>query len=503
MKDLIKKILKEHTISERVFWDLEKVKEVSRKYNRLQDFRVSDYNAFQWAKKNGFLDDVTSHMQRDRIFKSREEIQNLVKDFENLKDFIKEYPNEYRNARNRGWLDIFANLKPSKENWTLEKVLDKAKQTKTMEEFRNTFPRAYDAARNHQGWKEEVWKLFKPQHVDWTYDFAKSIADKYDDLTDFTSKESKAIAAIRRLGWLDLLSHMKKDKRSWTDNEIKQEALKYDNVKDFREKSSDAYYAAFSHKIYDEVTAHMKRAYIDWTKDMVWKEALNYRTRSDFMKGNYAAYQAAHNKGWYDDVTSHMVRVGNLYKRLVYAYEFPDNSVYVGLTFDKDDRDYRHKTKEKSAVYQQIKKTGNQPIIKFISDDYIDAQDAINLEHCTIEKYRQEGWTILNKAKAGGLGGCSKRWTKDEVKSIALNYNNPTEFRAKHSSAFNAAKRNNWLDEILSHMTNRKNRYTSEDIKNQMTQYKSGTELRKQNEKLWSVAYRRLGSKFITDFYKK
>jgi hypothetical protein len=294
---------------------------------------------------------------------------------------------------------------------------------------------------------------------------------------------------------------MKKDKRSWTDDEIRIEALKYNTISDFRKYGKNAMDAAINHKIYDEVTAHMTRAYTEWTKDMVWKEALKYRTRSDFMKGNYAAYQAAHNKGWYDDVTSHMIRVGNLYKRLVYAYEFPDNSVYVGLTFDKEDRDYRHKTKEKSAVFQHIKKTGNQPIIKFISDDYIDAEDARNLEHCTIEKYRQEGWTILNKAKAGGLGGCAKKWTKDEVIRLASVYDNPSEFRTKHSSAFNAAKRNGWLVDVTQHMVRKKTKWTKDNLFQEMLTYYNPTQLRQNNPKLFAAAYRILGSQGIKDFY--
>jgi hypothetical protein len=390
-----------------------------------------------------------------------------------------------------------------KETWTLDKVLDLARKTKNMEEFRNTYSKAYDASRHHKGWKEEVWKLFEPQQITWTYELAKSIADKYDDLTDFTNKETKAIAAIRRLGWLDLLGHMKKDKRTWTDDEIRQEASKYNSVSDFRKYAKNAMDAAVNHGIYDEVSSHMNRAYTDWTKDMVWKEALKYKTRSEFMNGNYAAYQQAHVKGWVDDVTSHMTRVGNLYKRLVYVYEFPDNSVYVGLTFNKDDRDRRHKTKEKSAVYQHIKKTGLQPTMKLISDEYIDAEDARNLESCTIEQYRENGWFILNKAKAGGLGGfCAKKWTKDEVHNLALQYSSPTRFKSKHSSAFNAAERNGWLSDITKHMTKKKTKWTRDLLLQKMSQFISPTEFRKNDSDSHQAAFRILGNDFIKDYYK-
>lgn len=388
-------------------------------------------------------------------------------------------------------------------SWTLEKVLDLAKNYQTMEEFRNQEPKAYWTLKKRPEWKQEVWKLYKPQQITWTYELAKSIADKYTDLTDFVKSEPKAFAAIRRLKWNELINHLSKDKHMWTDDEIRQEASKYETLSDFRKHAKNAMDAAVNHGIYDEVTAHMKRAYTDWTKDMVWKEALKYKTRSDFMNGNYAAYQQAHVKGWYDDVTSHMIRVGNLYKRLVYAYEFPDNSVYVGLTFDKDDRDRRHKQKEKSAVFQHIKKTALQPEMKIISDDYIDAEDAINMEGCTIEKYRNEGWTILNKAKAGGLGGfCAKKWDKEEVHTLAKQYMSPTKFKEKHPSAFKAAERNSWLDEITSHMK-KKTKWTKDLLLQRLSQFTNQTELRKYDYDLWAAAYRILGNQFIKDFYKK
>jgi hypothetical protein len=501
MKELIKRILHEEFILEqRTFWTVDMVKELAKNFDKLVDFRKEHPQAVQWAQKHKVLDDITSHMYKKTTW-TKEDIMTLAKQFTKIKDFQNAYPGAYASARNNKWIDdVTSHMVRQKTIWTLKDVLELAKKTKNMEDFRNTYTKAYDAARHHKGWKEEVWKLFEPQQVNWTYELAKSIADKYDDLTDFTNKETKAIAAIRRLGWLDLLLHMQKDKRTWTDNEIRNEAKKYQTISDFRKYAKNAMDAAINHGIYDEVTKHMKRAYTDWTKDMVWKEALKYETRSEFMRGNYAAYQAAHNKGWFDDVTTHMDRIGNLYKRLVYAYEFSDNSVYVGLTFNKKDRDARHKQKEKSAVFQHIKKTGLKPTMKIISDDYIDAEDAINLEGCTISQYKLDGWNILNKAKAGGLGGCSKVWKKEDVAKLALQYTNPTKFKSKHSSAFKAAENNGWLPEITQHMT-KKIKWTENLLLSYMSKYNSQTDFRKYDYDAWAAAYRILGNERIKNYY--
>jgi predicted GIY-YIG superfamily endonuclease len=491
-------------LNERVFWTLEKVQDIASGYDKLSDFRREHPNALQWATKNGHLSTVTSHMTKERQERSREELEHLASQFTKLTDFRKQYPNEYRTITQKGWNDILSHLESNREKWTLDKVLELARKVKNMEEFRTTYPKAYDVSRRHEGWKEEVWKLFKPQQIEWTYDLAKKYADEYDDLTDFQNNEPKALAAIRRKGWLDLLGHLKKDKRTWTDDEIRQEAKKYDSVKDFREKSTQAYYAAQSHGIYDEVTNHMDRFYTTWTKDMVWKEALKYQTRSDFQRGNNGAYQAAHINGWDNEVMSHMERKGNLYNRMVYAYEFPDNSVYVGLTLNIKDRDIRHKTKERSAVFQHIKKTGLTPELKKITDDYINAEDARNMENCTVEKYRQEGWNVLNVAPTGGLGSvCVRQWTKDEIINIAKKFTSPSPFKSKFSSAYNFAKRNGWLPEVTQHMTKKKIKWTREMLIDRMTPYENMTQFRNRDDKGFAAAYRILGNQFIKDFYKK
>jgi predicted GIY-YIG superfamily endonuclease len=385
--------------------------------------------------------------------------------------------------------------------WTLDKVLEIAKKVNSMEELRRTYPNVYDTLRRNKDWKDEVWKLFKPLQITWTKELAKSFVDNYNDLTEFTKDNAKVLSAIRRNGWLDLLEPLKKDKRAWTDDEIRQEAQKYDSVSDFRKYAKNAMDAAINHGIYDEVSTHMKRVGTKWTKQMVWDEALKYQTRSEFMNGNYAAYQAAHSKGWWDDVTSHMVRLGNLHNRLVYVYEFPDNSVYVGLTMNKQDRNLRHRTKEKSAVYQHIKKTNLEPIMKVVSDDYIDAEDARNLEHCTIQKYKNDGWNVLNKAEAGGLGGrCIKMYTKEQAQQEALKYQTPTQFMEKSSSIYRQAKKNGWLPEITQHMI-KKTKWTKDMIIDKMSQHKSMNDFRKNDFNSWAAAYRILGNQFIKDYY--
>jgi hypothetical protein len=504
MKDLIRNILFEYLLSERTFWDLEKVEQVAKKYNRLQDFRTQDYNAFQWAKKQGVLNQITSHMKRDRLPITREQILDLLKGYTNLSDFIRDYPNEYRRAKYHNWEDLFDALERDREVWTPEKIRDLAKKYQFPSDFKKNEPNAYDSA-GRLGIYQDVTSHMKRKHETWTKEKIFDISEPYTQEKDFQKDFPQAVAAAKRLGiWSQIKEKLTPSYKNWTYDEVAKIARKYHKKNDFRNLDSGAYGAASYHGWLDDVTQHMDDAYETWTKEKVWSEAQKYNSRSEFGMNSKAAYQAAKSHGWYDEVTSHMEYQGNLYNRMVYAYEFPDKSVYVGLTHDKDERERQHKTKEKSAVYQYIKSTELIPTFKMISNNYINYKLAQELEGCTIEKYKSEGWKILNVRKAGGLGSrCITVLTFDEVLSKAKNFEKKSDFQKSYPREYRVAKQNGWLDEVTKHMKIYKIKRTPENLSTIMSMYNSETELRKKDPSTHQAAFRILGNQFIKDFYKK
>ena len=66
---------------------------------------------------------------------------------------------------------------------------------------------------------------------------------------------------------------------------------------------------------------------IKWAKDLVIQESLKYRYRSEFRKGSPSAYNRACKDGYISFICNHMEYVGNRVLRMIYAYEFSDNSV--------------------------------------------------------------------------------------------------------------------------------------------------------------------------------
>ena len=142
--------------------------------------------------------------------------------------------------------------------------------------------------------------------------------------------------------------------------------------------------------------SHMKRKSRGyWNKNRCTKEALKYKKRSEFKVNAGGAYNFANDNGFLNEICSHMKIIGNRFKRLVYSYVFPDNSVYVGLTGNVDERNNKHRRDPDSAVFRYISKTNLEPQLS-IHSEYIFAYDASKLEGKIVEEYKQKGCFILN-----------------------------------------------------------------------------------------------------------
>ena len=142
---------------------------------------------------------------------------------------------------------------------------------------------------------------------------------------------------------------------------------------------------------------------LKYTDEELIAEAKKYGTKLEMRRVCHHIYARIKDRGLDDKAFAHMKVLGDRKKRMIYAYEFPDHSVYVGLTYNYDKRDKEHKSKENSAVRQHIKQTGLIPIHKPLTD-YLPVKDAQQMEGEFVDYYRRLGWTILNVKQTGGVG---------------------------------------------------------------------------------------------------
>lgn len=285
----------------------------------------------------------------------------------------------------------------------------------------------------------------------WSEENIRVKASNYNTKTEFKENCSKAYRAALKLKIINDLGFkvLRKPKNFWTESVVKKEADKYKTKLEFKENAKNAYAAAIRLGIIDNLgLKEMLKPKKYWHKEEnIRKEVAKYKTKTEFSKGCSGAYQMALKLGIIDDLGFELK--GDLYNRCIYAIEFEDNHVYIGLTCNIDKRIKKHfrNPKKSSAGKYYLKSGSKYKTIKLT--DYINVEKSGELENFYIEKYRSENWIILNKAKAGGLGKSNSKWTKELVLEESLKYENPTEFHISNSSAYNYARSNKFTHELV------------------------------------------------------
>lgn len=247
----------------------------------------------------------------------------------------------------------------------------------------------------------------------WTIDECRQEALKYTTKTEFRDNSSKVYRAALRNGcFSDITKHMIeiiKPDGYWTKEKCIEVAKQCHSRMELKRKFSHAYNTIVNNKWLDEICGNMKKPKVwnrFWTFKLCKKIASKYKYKKEFEIKNSGAYQAAKKYGWLDEITKHMIKLGSKTKRMIYSFEFPDNTVYVGLTYNALRRKNEHlnpRKYTKSSVYKHMKKTKLTP--KFLHlTDYLSINDAIFYEEKFLKEYKNSGWIILNKIKTGGLG---------------------------------------------------------------------------------------------------
>lgn len=329
------------------------------------------------------------------------------------------------------------------------------------------------------------------KNIKWSKEMCAKEALKYTTITELIKNNPKAYKAIYRKGWRDdICKHMiclKRPNNYWNKERCVEEALKYTTMKELEKNNPKMLNSIYKKGWKDEICSHMINN--KWSKEKLIEIALKYNDRSDFRKYEKAAYTKSVSHGCLDEVCSHMPKIGNLRKRCIYVYEFPDNHAYLGLTCNFKKRCKNRLYNKKDSPTKHITETGLIPIIKQLTD-YLDCEIAIKTEIENIIIYKNLGWIVLNKTLGGETGSTGKKWSFVECKKEALNYNNRHKFKEKKSSVYKSAKINGWLDEICDHMVKINTNKIEEDYNKIALKYKTLTEFQKNEKVVYSWAQR-------------
>ena len=292
----------------------------------------------------------------------------------------------------------------------------------------------------------------------WNYETCMEESKKYKSRGEFDNCCRGGYDVARKNGWLDEYTWLispRKTKGYWNYETCMEESRNYTTRTEFQKGSNGAYHVARRNGWLDEFTWLESKFHADWNYETCIEESKKFKSRSEFQKGSKGAYFAARRNGWLDEYTwLKDERFDMTTDKIdsVYVYEFKElNCAYVGRTLMRcqKDRDRAH-----------IFRTDNDAVAKFVKEHNISVPKPIYLEeNLTLEegakqegywlnKYFEDGWTMLNRAKTGSIGGLGKgKWNKKTCMEESKKYKSRTEFFKGNGSAYHVARRNGWLDE--------------------------------------------------------
>ncbi|MCR5314331.1 MAG: GIY-YIG nuclease family protein [Bacteroidaceae bacterium] len=247
-----------------------------------------------------------------------------------------------------------------------------------------------------------------------------------------------------------------------------------------------------------------------WTEDRVWLVARQYTNKNDFSKHESVAYKWASYYGllekmdWMRSPTYDERRENH--DSEVYAFIDKENRVvYVGLSIDSNVRKKNHKYDKKSAVKKYRWK---QTPIFLILKKNLTIDESAYWEDYYKEKYRNEGYKVLNVARTGlgssSIGGISKWSSREDVFKESHNYRSRSEFKKQAGGAYHHALSNGWLDEM--HWLQRPKReikWTYERVVEESRKYQYKGDFHKGSPSAYQVASEKGWLKAMTWFKEK
>ena len=435
-------------------------------YDNIKDFKEKDSGAYHAISDRGLLDKLCGHMKRLNQNKrvTDEDLAAIASKYDDLRLFRKKERQAYRHISERGLHHLCSHMKRGVVYHSEEELAEVAARYDVMAEFRKENPHVYDMIQN-RGLLEKLcghmkrceWgsKIGEVHRESYTDEELFEITRKYDAIGDFKKKEPGIYSVIRNKGLLDkFCGHMSRKIRHLTDSELEELALQYDNMKDFRTEHPHAYDRMCKRGLVEKFCGHMEREVNRYTEDELAAAAAKYDNFNDFFQSEPWAYKSIRNRGLLDKLCGHFKRSGSLVRRKIYVFTFSDGYAYVGLSLNPKKRFLQHTNhgKRPTAVYRHIQETKAEYEFAVLTD-WLEVDAASKMEDYYIKQYTAEGWKMLNKSRAGGLGSGMKKVYSDKfIKNEVSKYEYLRDFRKGSSRLYGYLRHNHLIEKYCSQL---------------------------------------------------
>lgn len=295
---------------------------------------------------------------------------------------------------------------------------------------------------------------------------------------------------------------MKKPNGYWQIKEnVIEESKKYTTIKEFSVKCGSAYSVARQNGWINEFV-WLKRQIKEngyWgIKENVIEVSKRYSNRTEFAKKCSGGYQSAIKNGWLKEMPWLNVDINKYEKGYsVYVYiDDIDKYVYVGLTCNKEYREFQHKNPN-SPVYDYFTNKNKEIPKPIYIMNGVSAIQAQYWENWMVTEFRAQGFNILNSARtgigSGALGGCIRKWTKNRVFLESRKYTSKKEFERNCETAYKLSIKNKWIEEMTWLIPKQKKSGFWNNLSNlieECKKYKTKSDLRKFNQSAYRGALR-------------
>ncbi len=545
------------------YWTLEKCKNVSVGYENQADLMRDHHDAYSAIKEHGWQQECFAPMKgkkKPNGYWTLERCKVEAKKYNSPADMKRGNSKAYSAMKSHGWYEICcAEMKARRvpnNFWTEERIIEVMLTTKTRTEFQNDYPGAYGAATSigiyerltkmmvSQGlWKEKNTIRRKRTEPDqkWTDQMAMDCASHYNSLYEFRNKAPKAYHALLVRGLLEVgCKHMERrhvPKGYWSKERVMDKVNASESLKDFRKHFNAAYQAAlvngwlkdvievlgYWHR--DSTAKHCKNSEnqkcrhgnykkqnastnqsttsniaFRWTIDKAKEAIATCNNYHDFRTRYKGCWNFLCERKLLEELTSHLERIGDLYHRKIYVFEFTDGHAYVGLAKDPQDRYKKHTEQEKtSAVYQYIQQTGCDFDFKLLTG-WLNKDEASHEEERWRQRYLKDGWKMLNRVRCGSLGGWhGTKYSLEECQKEGAKYKTRKEFYRMNMAMYAYATKHYGLDVVCPHMPkNACIKWPIKKIEREISKYKTMPEIKKKNPLLFSrIDNLRLSDKYF------
>ncbi len=203
------------------YWTKERCHERALKYtNRTEFARGPDSAAYDYAKRQGWTDDICGHMKMKRVpighWDIKENVLEVARSCSTVAEFFTaKGGGPYNAAVRNGWRDECWEGLTRKQvpagYWTETRIRDAAGQCDNPTEFKKRFPGAAKIAMTEGYWEEltlDMPERKKAIKFWWTYERCAEEVKLYPTRQAMQEGSPSAFNAITNNGWIELFTEM-------------------------------------------------------------------------------------------------------------------------------------------------------------------------------------------------------------------------------------------------------------------------------------------------------